>query len=102
MKIGRMYPLIVFFGFFSSPVGVGAFDDPKKTNKQTDRRGRRSLQGFVIPPVCLLWFLFFSVGVGAFDDPKKPSKQTDRRGRLSLQGFVIPTCLLSLDPFLLP
>ena len=35
-------------------------------------------------------------------DPKKTIKQTDSRGRLSLQGFVIPTCLLSLDPFLLP
>ena len=33
MKIGRMYPLIVFFGFFSSPVGVDAFDDPKKSTK---------------------------------------------------------------------
>ena len=33
MKIGRMYPLIVFFGSFSSPVGVDAFDDPKKSTK---------------------------------------------------------------------
>ena len=67
--------MIAFFVFFSSPVGVGAFDDPKKTTKQTDRRGRRSLQGFVIPPLFVFFGSFSSpVGVDAFDDPKKSTK----------------------------
>ena len=79
--------MFAFFGFFCSPVGVGAFDDPKKPTKQTDRRGRRSLQGFVIPP-CLLSLVPFLLRRGRrLRRPEKPTKQTDSRGRLSLQGF---------------
>ena len=61
IKIGRKNPLLAFFVFFSSPVGVNDLGDPKKPTKQTDRRGRRSLQGFSNNPLdCFLWFLFFS------------------------------------------
>ena len=52
---------IIFFNAFScSSVGVDVLGDPKKSIKQTDSRGRLSLQGFVIPPIAFFCFPYFS------------------------------------------
>ena len=68
-------------------VGVDVLGDPKKPTKQTDRRGRRSLQGFVILPWLLSLGSFVLRRGRRSRRPEKPTKQTDRRGRRSLQGF---------------
>ena len=89
MKIGRKTPLFVFFSFPSFLLRRGRrLRRPEKPTIQTDRRGRRSLQGFSKnPSVCFLWFLFFSRRARRLRQPEKPTIQTDRRGRRSLQGF---------------